>query len=1025
MNTTPTSYPFTCQHCKTTYTVSAVNVPLFCPFCNTPAQSLSKEQDQDLIDNRYKIIKDIGKGGMGEVLLAYDNSCDRQIALKRIRPDLTQHPQVQSRFLKEARITGQLTHPAIIPIYTIHGINENTYYTMPFVEGETLKQLIRKTKLQEKNGEQLDHVGGSIPALMRIFLTICQAVAYAHSKNILHRDLKLENVIIGKYGEVLILDWGLAKHINPLTENPENEFSSESVKVEHNTITRTGKVVGTIAYMAPEIAFAHPATEQTDIYSLGVILYQLLTLKPPFKRPKALEEFKKGLAKEKWVDPIVAAPYRDVPHILSRIAKKCLSAHLNERYATVDDLIHDMKNYIEGRSEWFYINQLDINKKSDWEFQENILIAEHMAITRLTEESIWVNLMISGSSFTGNTKIETNVCIEENGRGIGFLLSIPEAIDRVHLNEGYCLWLGSDLNRATKLLRSNVEVVDAPDIFLKRNRWYRISIEKIEHSIHLYIDDVLQLSYIAHIPLMGTHIGLLAQDADFSINPLNVFVGSLNLTVNCLAVPDAFLAHRDFNQALSEYRRIAYSFPDRVEGREAIFRTGLTYIEQAKLSTNLFEQEKLLDLARGEFEKLHSTPGGPLEYLGKSMVYQVLNDEIEEVKCFELAYRKYPKHPLLPILQEQIISRMHEVSRYHRMAAYSFILLTTRNLPLKDIDIHTRRLFTGLQKHWEHLPFIEENPSKNKALHYVHFEIQLAFWLGKPYLLGEILNDLNHESTVSEIETGNALCALIELGSWKYAQEKIQLIRELPHNKESVVQDTEDVQHDKERALHDKDGTLQKNVINENLHFLTSLDKIIACYEKKPLKSILSSFFPDILKNPSFQDWRAFQACLNYAIDTRQTALLHEYAQAFNGRELPFEMRLQLDIQRIWAYLLEKNWIAAGEIMSVYPLEMLNQESSTLHFLYACLLQATEGKEISDIHLTGILNIPFPRSWTLASHYLIENLTPDSPWFFKAFLWEKKQLYRHLALYYNCSGNEEKMYKFQKLYQQQYIHAKH
>lgn len=982
----PSSHSITCPQCHSHYEIAATKPLNFCPFCGC-SLSINFSNSTDIIGGRYKLLKGIGKGGMGEVLLVYDQSCERQIALKRIREDLIKHPQVRNRFLKEAHITCQLTHPAIIPIYTIHGSDESAYYTMPFVEGETLKQIIKRTRKKEKIGEKLD--SGSILALVRTYLTVCQAVAYAHSKGVLHRDLKLENIIIGKYGEVFILDWGLAKFIKNPSQEEEEIVKEQTKSSMHQEITRIGKVVGTIAYMAPERAIGHPANIQTDIYSLGVILYQILALQPPFRRGKTLEEFKKSLPDEELVDPVIVAPYRDVPRILSRIVKKCLAINIHERYATVDELIQDVENYIEGRSEWFYSSQLDIKNKSDWEFQENVLIAEHVAITRMTEAAEWVSLMISASSFAGNTKIETEVCIHENGNGIGFLLSIPEASERNNINDGYCLWLGSDINRSTKLLRSNVEVIHAPDIFLKRNQRYRICLEQIEKTIHLYIDDTLQLSYIAHIPLIGTHIGLLARDADFTIEPLKVFVGSLSLMINCLAVPDAFLAHRDFNQALSEYRRIAYSFPDRAEGREAIFRAGLTFIEQSKSKQDPTKKEKFLDQAIAEFEKLHNTPGAPLEYLGKALVYQALNEENEEIKCFELAYRRYSNHPTLLVLQEQLISRMHQVSRYHRHAAYHFILLATRHLPLSDIDTHTRRLFTSLQKHWEHLPFIEENTTKDKGLSYIHFSIQLAFWLAKPYILGEILNDLNNGESLSVIETGNALFCLIELGSWNYAQAQIDRIKS-------------------------QDDSISTH--------LALLENSIHCHVK-PLQETLGMFFSKPLATFNFQEWRALSYCLNYALDTNQTEWVHYAAEQLAHCELSFENRLQLNTLRIWAYLIEKNWQAAGEILYAYPLELINKEICLLHFLYTCWLQATEGKDISQIHLTGILSTPYPRSWTLASHYLIGELTLDSIWFKRAFLWEKRQLYRQLVLYYDCAGDDEKKKEFKQLYESQFIHV--
>ena len=175
----------------------------------------------------YQVLKEIGKGGMGEVYSAFDTTCGRRIALKRIRSDLLEHVQMHNRFLKEARITSQLTHPSIIPIYAIQSQDHHSYYTMPFVEGETLKQILRKARLREKQGEKPEDIGGSIPALVRIFLNVCQAIAYAHSKSVLHRDIKPENIIVGQYGEVLILDWGLAKLIRSSAGDEEDETQPE------------------------------------------------------------------------------------------------------------------------------------------------------------------------------------------------------------------------------------------------------------------------------------------------------------------------------------------------------------------------------------------------------------------------------------------------------------------------------------------------------------------------------------------------------------------------------------------------------------------------------------------------------------------------------------------------------------------------------------------------------------------------------------------------------------------------------
>ncbi|MGA8165295.1 MAG: serine/threonine-protein kinase PknD [Waddliaceae bacterium] len=932
----------------------------------------------------YQVIRSLGKGGMGKVLLAYDTKCGRRVAIKKIRPDLLQHQQVHRRFLKEARITSQLTHPAIMPIYVIQDENDVVYYTMPFVQGDTLRQILRKTYKQEKMGEKLDHIGGSIPALIRIFISICQGVAYAHAQGVLHRDLKPENIMAGKYGEVLILDWGLAKIIQDVAAEEEIKTTDVDTSPE---LTQMGKVVGTINYMAPERARGGRATIQTEIYSLGVILYQILTLRHPFHR-ETLEKFLENMDKERIQDPIVCAPYRDIPRILSQVALKCLVRNPEQRYQTVDELIREIENYIEGRAEWFQIATLDINKKSDWEFQENVLIGEQMAITRNAEVSDWVSLMISKSSFTGNTKIEAIITIGQEGEGVGFLLSVPETAERVHLNDGYCLWLGSDINRSTKLLRSTVEVIHSPEIFLEREKPYRVCIEKIDHNIHFYLNGHLQYSYISSLPLIGTHVGVLSRDADFTLENFVVYVGSQNITVNCLAVPDAFLAHKDYQTALNEYRRIGYSFPGRAEGREAMFRAGITILEQARACQIPIEKENLYESAMQEFDKLHSTPGAPLEYLGKAHVYHATKDPVEEIKCYELAFRRYPNHPLLPVLQEQLIFRMHEVSRFHRKATYHFMLTAVKHLSNTSVSSYTKKLFNNVKKHWEALPFILEDPAceGSKTLSYQYFGILLAFWLANSYAIVEYIDELQQENEAYPITLANAFFCLTELGAWQLAEKKFE---ELPNTQ----------QHLKE---------------------MERIRVAIHCHEASPHEA-LRMFFDGKTSSPDNEDDHLLLHIAETALDQKATATVHELINHDLMKHLPSDRQLHFDCCRLWAYLLDKNWEGAKTLLHRYPLIVRTQEHSLLSTLYGCWLAITEGKEIAMAHFTGVLEVSFPRSCTLLAHYLNGRLPEGGNWDQKTFLWEKRQLYRQLALFYHCLEETDRANEFHDSACRQYL----
>lgn len=932
----------------------------------------------------YQIINNIGSGGMGEVFLAYDTSCGRRIALKRIRPDLITHKQLHNRFLREALITSQLTHPAIIPIYTIQKEPDLAYYTMPFVEGETLKQILSHAKQQERKGHKPEHAS-SISALLRHYLAVCQGVAYAHSKQVIHRDLKPNNIIVGRYGEVLILDWGLARLVTstPNTEEltlEEDDDLELEKKSNPADMTHMGRVVGTVAYMAPERALGNPATFQTDLYSLGVVLYQILTLRHPFHRT-TLQEFRQEMSKEVLVDPGEVAPYRDVPPALSKIALKCLSPSLEERYHSVDELINDLEIYIEGRSDWFKVADLDINRKADWEFQENVLIAEHIAITRGTDESNWVSLMISKASFAENTKIEAKVRIKESGHGVGFLLSVPEPAERTHPNDGYCLWLSSDLDKSTKLLRSNVEVISAPDTFLQRDVWYQVRIEKIENNIHFYLNDTLQFSYISHLPIGGTHVGLLARDADFSLQELSIYVGSQSIKVNCLAVPDAFLAHNNYSVALSEYRRIGYAFPGTAEGREALFRAGITLLEEARACQNPEETQKKSEEALEEFSKLHNTPGAPLGYLGKALVYQALGDYEEEIKCFEMAYRRYPKHPLLPILHEQLIYRMHDSSRYDRKSTYQFILLAVRYLPSSTLSYNAKKLFNSLKHHWEPLYFIslEGLTHLPEGIQKHIFAIQLAFWLAKPHTIAEIIDELLEGETIYIKAICSGLFALLVLNEHALAREKLATIK-MRHPAEVVALQLIEIAFDC------------------RVDFAAGLKRLFTLLPSQLTK----------------QELRVILYLMEDALEHRQPERVHKIARFLEqGYAIHADWRLKIDCCRIWAYLWEKNWAAAEEILHHYSLEQLTEETTYLHFLYGCWLYATEGSEIANIHFSSILEVAYPRSWTLFSHFVHGKHEIKPSWLRKAFDWEKRQLYRQFVLFYHCSDEPEKEQHYQ------------
>ncbi|MDN3508037.1 MAG: protein kinase, partial [Simkaniaceae bacterium] len=611
---------------------------------------------------RYELKKRIAIGGMGEIYLAHDTMVHRDIALKKIKAEKSERKYMKRRFLREAMLTARLTHPSIIPIYSVHQEGDLIYYTMPFIEGKSMKSLIKERAHEESLPRARSGSGASIPNMTRHFLSVCHAIDYAHSQSILHRDLKPDNIMIGKFGEVYLLDWGIAGYADE--ELRDNDPVGDLI----SHLTLPGAIPGTLPFMAPELAMGKMPTVQSEIFALGVLLYLILTLDIPFHRT-TIDDFKKTFRFEKLIPPEEHAPHRDIPRQLSLMAQKCLAFHPADRYQTAHELIEDLENYIEGKPDWINAKALDIHKLDDWEFQENVLLTKHMAITRVIEEMEWVVLMLSKEGFAGNVRLKAKARLHDKCHGIGFLISVPEPWERKGLEDGYTLWLGSSIDKGCILFRNNAEVISMPNLFLEADQDYIITIERVDTTLRMYINGSLELNYNSLVPMTGTHIGMIYRDGDFELEPIAIETGSQNVMVKCLSIPDAFLANKDYEKAFTEYKRIASSFKGRSEEREALFRAGISKIEEGKHSE---ERETFFAQAREQFERLRSTPGAPMEYLGKSLIYIEEGEIEEEIKCLELAIRKYPHHPHLAKIEEHIIFRLHETSQKDRIGAYRF-----------------------------------------------------------------------------------------------------------------------------------------------------------------------------------------------------------------------------------------------------------------------------------------------------------------------------------------------------------------
>ena len=297
-------------------------------------------------DNKYKNPTKIGHGGMKQILKVKDKDTARNLAMAILSNDSDLQEACKARFVHEARITANLEHPNIVPIHDI-GVDKagQPYFTMKLIEGESLAHVLMNIA-KNKPGYKEKY---TLPHLLTIFLNICNAIDFAHSRRIIHLDLKPENIQIGNYGEVLVLDWGLARVIDDIEADSLTPSSSKDlIDLAEADLDKTvdGEIKGTPGFMAPEQAAGNNSMKNntTDIYALGSILYSILTLKKPVKGIEINDILDKTIRGE-VIPPAQRSPSRNIPAPLAAVTMKAMELEQEDRYKTVDDLINDIDAY--------------------------------------------------------------------------------------------------------------------------------------------------------------------------------------------------------------------------------------------------------------------------------------------------------------------------------------------------------------------------------------------------------------------------------------------------------------------------------------------------------------------------------------------------------------------------------------------------------------------------------------------------------------------------------------------------------
>jgi serine/threonine-protein kinase len=328
-----------------------------------PGGALPTVQPNEVWAGKIRVIEELAPGGMSHIVRASDVALQRELVLKVSPAPREEMPRPQlARFIEEAQITAQLEHPNVVPVHDL-GLDPEgrVYFAMKYVRGQSLEQILAK----RRKGDEETVAEFGLRRLLDVFLQVCNAIEYAHARGVVHRDLKPANIMVGDFGEVLVMDWGIAKLMaggsvettgdapEPAARRPRSEGAPPTRSTDITSLrvgeeayaTQAGTLIGTPAYMSPEQASAKPVDERSDIYSLGAILYEILCGDVPFEDDDAHRMLRRVLTEEPR-PPSAINPA--APHALETLSLRLLEKDPARRTLTLPQIRGQIQDYIEG-----------------------------------------------------------------------------------------------------------------------------------------------------------------------------------------------------------------------------------------------------------------------------------------------------------------------------------------------------------------------------------------------------------------------------------------------------------------------------------------------------------------------------------------------------------------------------------------------------------------------------------------------------------------------------------------------------
>jgi len=552
---------------------------------------------------KYDVVRVVARGGMGVVYEAKDISCDRTVAIKILLSDEEHRDENRRRFVGEARITSRLEHPNIVPIHELgKDAGGNVFYSMKYVRGVTLGDILND--IRRGREETIRHY--PLGRLLTVFQKICDAVAFAHANGVVHRDLKPGNVMIGNYGEVLVLDWGLARLLNREDGTPEPSATTagdarpadakitlqtpgpvpvfDTIRVDTagaGLKTISGTVLGTPGFMAPEqVRKDGVVDERTDIYALGSILYSILTLNSPVREKRIPELLRVILAGEiiapsaynRWDTPgklpnLPHCPGSEIPPVLSAITMKAMATAPENRFQTVKDFQQEIEDYQNGLV-WHLVLDEDFSSPDALKHWEVIGGKCEIRDGELRFHGGELQMLLLKREMPTDVRIDFE-CHEEGTylNDVGCILSgihYPGNDWETSIS-GYAFKYGAYTNTLNVLTKCDKRMWSEAATSLAPGKRYHVRAERVGPRLRVVVNNREVVSFVDPEPLTGSNrtlIGLLGWIADTRYSRIRVYSLGTPWKSDILDIAERQLQKSRYVTAMDLFREVMESFPD-------------------------------------------------------------------------------------------------------------------------------------------------------------------------------------------------------------------------------------------------------------------------------------------------------------------------------------------------------------------------------------------------------------------------------------------------------------------------------